>query len=483
MNGIGEVYYTHTYWADNDYPLAGLGGIRQYGDNGYVFAAGVVKDTTALGGLCFHPCIGKFNNEGEIDALKYYEVDSGCMNYLYDVFVTADMSIIGWGDEGRGQSDELIILKVDDSLGPLWAKHYGPGGGFQFVMELPNGDLLAGLNMNMAGASVARLDANGNLLWCKSYFRPVGRVHDAVVEADGSVIVIGVTESTTQSLFNPLPTTFHPELFMMKLDGSGNVLWCKGYTIAPQRWYTHPTFDTRIERTMDGHYAICATVGAESNGLNYNFEGRPFLMKTDSNGDTLWTRSAGSDQFLYYIMDLLPHSDGGYMISGSVLGDLPEQQSGLMFIFKADSLGHFACAERTQPVQLLDLFPTDSSFTLTSVDGAVAHPANLLDTILPPVGVYDHCLMVPVHEGPEARRMQVRPNPTAAAITMSFTDPLRADSFYSVFDGRGRLLFQRPLPSGATSEDIDLGRFGQGVYLLKLTGPDGVFHERVVVSP
>ncbi len=79
--------------------------------------------------------------------------------------------------------------------------------------------------------------------------------------------------------------------------------------------------------------------------------------------------------------------------------------------------------------------------------------------------------------------MQVRPNPTTAAVTMTFTDPLRADSFYSVYDGRGRLLVQRPLPSGATSEDIDLGRFGQGVYLLKLTGPDGVFHERVVVSP
>lgn len=374
-------------------------------------------------------------------------------------------------------------MKVDSNMLPQWAKYYLQSGGFMFVKELPNGDLLAGLNMDSAGATVARLNANGNLLWCKSYFRPVGRVHDAVVEADGSVIVTGVTESTTESLFNPLPSTFHPKLFMMKLDGAGDVLWCKGYTIDPQRWYTQPGFWSRIERTLDGQLAVCATIGAEGNGLNYNFHGRPYLMKTDGNGDTLWTRSVGSDQFLYNIMDLLPHSDGGYLISGDVWGDLPEQRSNMPFIFKADSLGHFACAERTQPVQVMDLFPVDSSFTLTAVDGAVAHTANLLDTILPPVGVYDHCLMVPVHKEPVARRMQVRPNPTTAAITMTFTDPLRADSFYSVYDGRGRLLFQRPLPSGATSEDIDLGRFGQGIYLLKLTGPDGVFHERVVVSP
>ncbi len=374
-------------------------------------------------------------------------------------------------------------MRVDSTLAPVWAKYFVQSGGFQFVKELSNSDLLVGLNKDTAGAVVARLDANGDLLWCKSYFRPVGRVHDAVVEADGSVIVTGVTESTTQSLFNPLPSSFHPRLFMMKLDGAGVVQWCKGYTNDPQRWYTLPTYYSRIERTLDGQLAVCATVGAEENGMNYNFEGRPFLMKTDGNGDTVWTRSVGSAEFNYGIRDLLAHSDGSYLISGGVLGNLPEQQTALPFIFKADSLGHFACAERTQPVQMMDLFPTDSSFTLTSVDGAVAHTANLLDTIYPPVGVYDHCLMVPVHEEPAARRMQVRPNPTTAAITMTFTDPLRADSFYSVYDGRGRLLFQRPLPSGATSEDIDLGRFGQGVYLLKLTGPDGVFHERVVVSP
>ncbi len=420
---------------------------------------------------------------GNILSINYFELDSGCRNYLYDVLLTQDMGVVGWGDQGRGDPDELFIMKVDSTMVLQWAKYFLQSGGFMFVKELPNGDLLAGLNMDTAGAVVARLDANGNLLWCKSYFRPVGRVHDAVVQADGSVIVVGVTEATTQSMFTPLPASFHPKLFMMKLDSAGVVQWCKGYTNDPQRWYTLPTFYSRIEPTLDGQYAVCATVGAQNNGLNYNFEGRPFLMKVDGNGDTLWTRSVGSDDFLYGIRDLLPHSDGGYMISGGVLGDLPEQQSGLPFIFKADSLGHFACAERTQPVQVMDLFPVDSSFTLTAVDGAIAHTANLGDTIMPPVGVYDHCLMVPVHEVAAERRMQVRPNPTAGGVTLSFSDPLRADSFYSVFDGTGRLLFQRPLPSGATSEDIDLSRFGSGTYLLRLSGPEGVYHERVVVSP
>ncbi|MBK7297560.1 MAG: T9SS type A sorting domain-containing protein [Flavobacteriales bacterium] len=65
---------------------------------------------------------------------------------------------------------------------------------------------------------------------------------------------------------------------------------------------------------------------------------------------------------------------------------------------------------------------------------------------------------------------------------MDFVDPLRSDSFYSVYDSMGKLLYQRPLPSGATTEEVDLARFGKGVYLLKISDPEGVRTERVVVE-
>ena len=65
---------------------------------------------------------------------------------------------------------------------------------------------------------------------------------------------------------------------------------------------------------------------------------------------------------------------------------------------------------------------------------------------------------------------------------MQFQDPLLADSYYSLFDTMGKLLLQRPLPTGATVEEVDLTRFGAGSYVIKFTSPDGVCYERVVVE-
>jgi uncharacterized delta-60 repeat protein len=78
--------------------------------------------------------------------------------------------------------------------------------------------------------------------------------------------------------------------------------------------------------------------------------------------------------------------------------------------------------------------------------------------------------------------LRIQPNPTPGRITVSFPDPLQRDTYYSVIDATGRLLYQRPLPAGGTEEDIDLSRFGPGTYILRITDPDGQRNERVLVE-
>jgi len=319
------------------------------------------------------------------------------------------------------------------------------------------------------GASLARMDSQGNFVWVKSYMRPSGKMHDAVVEPDGSVVVTGYTETGPGNAI---------KLFMMKIDPNGEVLWCRGYDRGPNGWYI-PSW-SRIRRTLDGKYVVLATLGYPTDG----FFDRPFLMKTDLNGDTLWTGSMGAFGYQYYTQDLLVSSDGGFLFSGIVWGDLPDGNSGLPYIVKADSLGNFPCHQRHHPVQVVDLFPTDSTFTLTSVDGITAYPALVNDTVFDPLTIYSGCTFTT--SIPEMvrrpRDLKVYPNPTPGRFTVEFTDPLLRESYYSVYDATGRLLFQRPLPAGATLEEVDLSRFGRGTYVLRVTDPEGVRHERVVVE-
>ncbi len=127
---------------------------------------------------------------------------------------------------------------------------------------------------------MARLDPDGNFRWCKSYFRPKGMVHDAIIESDDSFIITGYTDSTLTDFFIPLPSTFQPKLFVMKLNGDGEVQVVPGAMTA-RRHHWHTPREPRIVRTLDNQYAILATMGQ----AGYNWFYRPMLMKLDLNGD------------------------------------------------------------------------------------------------------------------------------------------------------------------------------------------------------
>ncbi|MCW5899477.1 MAG: T9SS type A sorting domain-containing protein [Flavobacteriales bacterium] len=453
--------------------------MRAAGDNEFYFTTGLNAGSCAssnTGATLIHPVLGKMDSLGSVLALKYYDLNPGiCWGIPGGLEVSEDMGAITWGRERN-----FYAMKLDSEFEHVWLKKIEHQGGFQFIKELPGGDLLAGINMDTAGAVVARMDSDGNLLWCKSYIRPRGMVHDVVIEPDGSFLISGFTDSTASTNpFIPYPPSYHPKLFMMKLNGQGEVQWCRGYDSAPNLWYLHNA--SRIVKTLDGKYAVLATLGYPQNNSFF----RPFLMKTDMNGDTLWIRSVGANGYDYQAQDLLAYSDGGFLFSGIVWGDMPGLNSSLNYIYKTDSLGHFTCLEKHHPLQVLDLFPADSSFVLTSVDGAAtSYPVLVNDSILDPqlLLLYDACIVTNGVSTMQARKPRIYPNPTPGRFTMEFTDPLLRDSFYSVYDATGRLLYQRPLPTGATLEEVDFSRFGRGTYVLRVTDPEGQRHERVVVE-
>ncbi|MBK7383839.1 MAG: T9SS type A sorting domain-containing protein [Flavobacteriales bacterium] len=403
---------------------------------------------------------------GNVTDARYYSMNAPSCGFLCrDLMVTSTNDVIAWGE------DLFFALRVDAAGDVQWAKWFGHReGGIRFFKELPGGDVIAGINMDTAGAVVARFDAAGNFLWCKSYIRPKGIVSDCLVESDDSFIITGYTDSLANS--DMLPSEYHPKLFIMNLNGAGDVQWCKGYDNAQYLWYAW--YAPRIVRALDGNYVVLGNLGYE--GWNYPF--RPFLMKTDHNGDTLWTRSAGRLNHSYVGLDLLSCADGGYAYTISSYDGLGEG------IFKTDSLGRLPCYNRWNQVVVADLFPVDSSFTLTSIDGAEAHPAYVTSVACDPTSLVPGCstTMVPPVMQRGASTPLIRPNPNTGHFTIAFQDPLMAETYYSVYDALGKLLYQRPLAPGKTTEEVDLSRFGTGTYVIRCTDPGGVSYERVVVE-
>ena len=227
-----------------------------------------------------------------------------------------------------------------------------------------------------------------------------------------------------------------------------------------------------------------ATMGRQG----YHQPYRQCLLKTDTNGDTLWTRVYGATNYAYQARNLSVLGDGGLLVSGVISGNFaPNPASDMIYLLKTDSMGHASCHEQYKPIQVLDLFPTDSSFTLSSVDGATMLPAlGVTDTIAPPIVEYNGCdFTTGIPPDVQSRlhpKPKVYPNPTTGHFTVQFADPLMAESYYSVYDTMGRLLFQRPLPKGKEIEEVDLSRYSKGTYVIMFTSPDGVCFERVVLE-
>ena len=467
LEPLGNVLHTQSYKIDT---ILFLQSVKKYTDNEFAFVGEYMKDTCSISppNLVGNPLIGRMDSLGNTYGVHYYSMNAPSCGFLCrDLEVTSNNDVIAWG------SESFFALRVDAVGAVQWAKWFDHEGGFRFFKELPGGDLIAGINMDTAGVVVARMDPQGNFLWCKSYIRPRGMIADCVVESDDAFVITGYTDSTASNDPFTLPPNYHPKLFMMKLNGSGEVQWCKGYDNEPYRWYVRAG-GAFMARTLDGNYAVLANLGWEG----YNIPYRPFLMKTDQNGDTLWTRSAGRHNFAYEIWNFLACSDGGFMYDGQgyELG---------AYIFKTDSLGYLPCYNQWHEVVISDLFPTDSSFTLTSIDGAVMRPAFVTDTVYDPVEVIEPCATsAPAQPTvrPDKRKMSVRPNPNTGRFTVAFTDPLAAETYYSVFDTMGKLLYQRPLPQGKTTEEVDLSRYGRGSYVIRCTDRVGVCYERVVVE-
>ncbi|MGB3524743.1 MAG: T9SS type A sorting domain-containing protein [Flavobacteriales bacterium] len=454
LDSVGELIWTKWKWGNGVQPIYYPLCVAKISESSFYCVGGYQSSG-------FQPVLCRLDTSGDILEAARYVIGNTLMSFAKDLTVTSDGGAVIWSEPWISG---FFILKAQQDLAHQWSHFYGANGSFQFVKELPGGDLLAGINMDTAGAVVARLDANGNMLWCKSYIRPRGVVHDAVVESDDSFVITGYTDSTA---VQNVPSGYDPSLFLMKLNGAGEVQWCKGYD-GPDLWYARQGQHT--VRTSDTGYVLMAQA-----------IGKPVLMKISNNGDTLWTRTTNTPEYSYQVIDLIKREDGGFLMSTITYSS---QNGGMYALMKTDSLGHFPCGDQSYPVQVIDLFPVDSAFTLTpSASGATAYPVTFRDTIFEPITTYDFCDIVTAVPDPMRRhQVHIHPNPSSGHFTLDFPDPLTVDSFYSVHDATGKLLFQRPLTKSMEKVEIDLSSYGKGMYLIRFSDRDGVCSERVVVQ-
>lgn len=165
--------------------------------------------------------------------------------------------------------------------------------------------------------SIIKTDVDGNIQWSKSYYEDGG-----ISYGPGYCI-----QQTTDGNYVLVCESFPPEFaWLMKLDTEGNILWAKKFGSEKQFYLPYS-----MQQTTDQGYII---VGAMESEETLEFDA--WLIKTDENGDTLWSRIYGGEGRDWgRCVQQTP--DGGYVIAGYT--ESYGHGGYDLWLFKVDSLG------------------------------------------------------------------------------------------------------------------------------------------------
>lgn len=215
-------------------------------------------------------------------------------------------------------SRDIFLAKYDATGGLIWSQQLGSSGnddsrslaidsdGYVYLGGSTTGSLFAP-NSSGPKAFLVKFDPAGNQLWS----RQLGDDDD--IDAPGSAVAVDVGGNaylaghTSGELFQPV--FFATDPFLVKYDGSGNVLWSKQIT-------TH-LWQQDVSLAVDGGGNSYLT-GWESNGIG-PFERDLYdtwLQKLDSSGQSVWSREIPHSTMYDQPSGVAVDGDGNIYVAG-----------------------------------------------------------------------------------------------------------------------------------------------------------------------
>ncbi len=212
--------------------------------------------------------------------------------------------IVGGYTNSFGGSDaDMYLVKLDALGDTLWTRTYGQSVWEEEINALQQtsdgGYILVGQRRMPSGVSsenifLVKTDANGDTLWTKSYnsFGAYDNAYSVQQTTDGGYIIGGRGNYPSVNTY------------LIKTDANGNASWTKIYGDGGGEAKV-------VRQTIDGGYILGGIY--EQSGVNICG-----IVKTDMNGDTLWTYRAAIG-YHTNIHDIQETLDGNYIVVGQTL--------------------------------------------------------------------------------------------------------------------------------------------------------------------
>ncbi|MEI6851843.1 MAG: T9SS type A sorting domain-containing protein [Bacteroidota bacterium] len=406
-NELGDVQWTKTY--------GGVGDEQPYAmkktNDGNIIIAGRTSSYGTGSTDCY---LLKINQSGDTLWTKTY----GGINEdgAYDVIQTTDDGylLLGYSLTFTSVFSSVYAIKTNSLGDTMWTKTYekkNSNGGTSAIQLVDGGYIFCGTTQSSGAPTsdcyLIRTNPMGDTLWTKVYG---GSSYDGVYQvsyASNGIVMTGTTYSFGAGSY---------DIFLSKFDYDGNEIWYKTYG------GTNSDYGGSFSSTIDNGFII--TGYTESFGMG----GKDvYLIKTDINGDTLWTKTFGGsgDEWGGCVIQTL---DNGFIVVGNTnsYGNAYD-----VYLVKTNSQG---------------------------ISG--------LERI--------------INENIECK---IFPNPSDGNLNIEFNNADNTNYNITIYDISGKLTFERKSSSyESIKQSLDLTGLRSGIYLLKLNFDNKCVTKKIIIQ-
>jgi hypothetical protein len=268
--------------------------------------------------------------------------------YYYDLFLVKydNNGNVIWARSAGGSDDEEAFSVTVDANGNVYLSGYSRSSTVTF-------DTLTLINSGYWNAFLVKYDNNGNALWVKS--APESGLNwriSVTTDVNGNIFIAGSYDAPTITFGTfTLTNAGNVDMFLVKYNNNGNVLWAKSMGGISNDWAQTLACDDSGNILVSGYFRS-SVINFDSFILNNAGVEDIFLVKYDNNGNVLWAKSAGgikSDRVESVIADSAGNIIvGGYFYSPAITfgtATLTNAGNCKVFLAKYDNNGNVLWAK------------------------------------------------------------------------------------------------------------------------------------------
>ena len=364
--GAPDTLWTRTYGGTKDEYCYQ---VQQTSDGGFI----LVGSTSSLGTTEMPDVyVIRTDSNGDTIWTKTYGGDSTDIGYSIQQTSDGGFIITGSTNSFGDSNDDVYLVRIDSIGDTLWTRTYGgakmdKGSSVQETSD--EGFIITGETLSFGVYQftlyLIKTNSNGDTLWTKMYGEYITRGNSIDVMSNGDCIITGMTLPTGSS---------YSDVYLIRIDSNGDTLWTKSFggTDTDEGYSVQQTndggfiiagqvesIDIYLIRTdINGNQLWAKVFGGDGSDLAYSAQQTSdggfivaghlyrsnrinldvYLIRTDSNGDTLWTKTFdNSDWDVGYSGQQT--SDGGFIIAGYTMAGVPLSRDFYLIRLDKDSTG------------------------------------------------------------------------------------------------------------------------------------------------